>query len=133
MPAIWLRHPYKGYKGYKQLLPNGRMYICVYRNNKDRTLISLARYRLSVKLGRRLKPNEEADHIDENFTNDSFSNLQILTPYKNKAKYIKLNPAIPNQFICENCKTTFVFRKDGKHHRFCSRRCIGLFGFNKTK
>jgi predicted Zn-ribbon and HTH transcriptional regulator len=129
VPPIKLRHPYKGYRGYKQRLPDGRMYICAYLSEDDRTLISLARYRLSVKLGRKLKGNEEADHIDENKANDSYANLQLLSHAENVAKHIKLSgkTARPIFFKCKNCGNEFSRFKRGKKYIFCSRKCIGLY------
>ena len=53
-------------------------------NKKDRTSTSYARYLFSVKLGRRLSSTEEVDHIDNNKLNDELSNLQVLSPEKNR-------------------------------------------------
>ena len=71
----------------------------VYVNNEGRRLIKFikdkkhikgmayARYLLSVKLGRFLTDDEQVDHIDNDKTNDSIDNLQILTPKANTDKY----------------------------------------------
>ena len=42
---------------------------------------------MCVKLGRYLQPGEEVDHIDNDKTNDSIDNLQILTGEENIRKY----------------------------------------------
>lgn len=87
-----LKHPYKGYIGYKVFhRKENRFYVCMV-NKKDRLkrkTISLARYKMSVFLGRKLLPTEHVDHIDGNKTNDKLNNLQILTQKQNNLKSIK--------------------------------------------
>lgn len=46
----------------------------------------LARIKLEVKLGRRLRRNETVDHKDEDKTNDRYANLQCLSLAQNCAK-----------------------------------------------
>ena len=76
----------------------------VYVNNEGRRLIKFlkdkkhikgmayARYLLSVKLGRFLTDDEQADHIDNDKTNDALDNLQLLTRAQNTAKYLATVP-----------------------------------------
>lgn len=37
-------------------------------------------------------------------------------------------PAKPNKWVCLNCGINFT-RKAGPKPKFCSRRCIGLYGY----
>lgn len=46
----------------------------------------LARVRLEIKIGRKLRKGETVDHKDEDKTNDSYANVQLLTLEANAAK-----------------------------------------------
>lgn len=66
-----LRHPYGGWLGYKQKHADGRRRMFMYNPlSGKRRSITLARYRMSVMLGRKLRKDEEVDHKDDDFTND---------------------------------------------------------------
>ena len=93
--------------------------------------MSLARYMMSVHLGRILEKNEHVDHIDNNKNNDIISNLQILTQKANNEKYSKLHPKKQTEMICPVCGNTFMmdnrflpFRKNPT----CSKSC----GYKKS-
>ena len=73
-------------RGYLQESKDGRKYVVLYNSNKDRSVTSYARYLMAVKIGRYLTDEEEVDHKDEDKTNDSLDNLQILTGHENKVK-----------------------------------------------
>ncbi len=64
---------------------DGRKIVILYDGRK-RSARQLAKVKLEVKLGRRLYWDEEVDHIDEDPTNDKFSNLQALTKSENASK-----------------------------------------------
>jgi hypothetical protein len=86
---IELEEPFKSLyrKGYLQLFPNGRKYIHLYNSDKDRTLISYARYMLSVKYGYLVSDDVDADHKDNDFTNDNIDNIQSLSKVENIRKH----------------------------------------------
>lgn len=94
---------------------------------------SLARYKLSVHLGRILEKWEQVDHIDGNKTNDSLDNLQILTIAENnrKARREQGTVGIPIELICSHCHKLFRRPKNQYNHKancgqtrfFCSREC----------
>ena len=85
---IKLENPYKErYKfGYVVMNRENRKHIILYNSNKDRTTTSLARYLMSVKLGYLVPETYEVDHKDNDKTNDSIDNLQLLTQTENKIK-----------------------------------------------
>jgi hypothetical protein len=106
---------------------------CVYHKRLDRymvslysktyrTTISLAKYRLSIKLGRILSRHEEVDHIDNDKLNDDVDNLQILSRKANQDKSVRCK--------CEVCGKIFdrrygqvIWKNNVSKPRFCSRSC----------
>lgn len=85
---IQLELPYKDdWKfGYLVTNPEKRKTIILFNNNKQRSSVSYARYLMACKLKRYLSPEEQVDHIDNDKTNDTLSNLQILTGTENIRK-----------------------------------------------
>lgn len=133
-------------KGYLQLHPNGRRYVCLYNNRKDRSIISYARYLMSVSLGRFLKAEEHVDHKDDDYSNDSIDNLQILSQAENNAKKRENELRFSGMkaywviLTCPVCNGDFVKRtrvfiraqKEGKILT-CSRACSAAnIGFGST-
>jgi hypothetical protein len=122
---------YEGYKIYGPYLSKqGRRVIVLYKSSSERTSISYARYLLSLKIGRELRDNEEADHIDGNKLNDHPNNLQILTRLENNRKdrqrtYVKLT--------CPQCHAVFARERRQTHiikggrPTCCSRSCAGKY------
>ena len=88
---IELQEPYKSiWKcGYIVTNKENRKNVILYNSNNDRSTVSYARYLMSVYLGRFLDKDEEVDHIDNDKTNDSFNNLQILSKIENIRKSSK--------------------------------------------
>lgn len=127
---IELLEPFKSKWTYGYLVTNSenRKNVVLYNSESDRTTISYARYLLSIKLGRFLTDNEEADHRDDNKTNDDLGNLQILTPRENKIKQ-SLNRIINRSFTCPICKKEFSLtgrelgRRRNKTEPVCSKNC----------
>ena len=76
---------------YAYIITNkeNRKIVCLYCDNNTRKTISYARYLMSIKLGRELTDEETVDHIDNDKTNDSMDNIQILTIDENINKYIE--------------------------------------------
>ena len=86
--------PFTGLWKHAYVVKNkeNRNMVCLVNDAKDRTTMALARYRMSVKLGRMLRDDEQVDHIDNDKTNDSIDNLQILSKRDNIAKYQDTKP-----------------------------------------
>lgn len=111
----------------------GRWFYLLERPDGTKTSTSVARYNLAVKLGRLLAPNEQADHIDGDKTNDSPDNLQILSAAENNAK-AREQLGITAGYVmleCPECFKVFERRRHkthlGKGGAFtaCSRVCAG--------
>lgn len=142
MKARQCKSPFDNYHGYKQVHSNGRTYVYLWNRKTDkRKLISLARYRMSVKLGRFLSRHEHVDHKDEDKTNDRIKNLQILTPAQNNRKTVALNGRAQRQVTlrCPICKIKFcrlehrVKTKIARGHKpTCSRSCGAKYGHSSA-
>lgn len=75
--AVWGPYPCR----------DGRQRIDIKpKSSKHSTTHQLARVLMEIKLGRRLSGNETVDHIDNDKTNDSSENLQVLTRAENAKK-----------------------------------------------
>lgn len=73
--------------GYIVTNTENRRNVCLVNSEQDRTTISYARYLMCVKLGYILSSEYEVDHIDDDKTNDSIGNLQVLTKKENLQKF----------------------------------------------
>jgi hypothetical protein len=133
MKAFPLAHPFSKFVGYNQTI-RGRNYIYMWNRSSDkRSLISKARYELSVKEGRVLTKEEEADHVDNNPLNDLNSNLQILSPADNKRKQkLAKNGRILSHTDqkCSICNSVFRFYKI---KQTCSKPCLSKLKSKKQK
>ena len=113
--------------GYLYTNSENRKMVQLYnKNTQQRSGTSYARYLLSVKHGRYLTENEEADHINTDKTNDSIENLQILTIEEHKEKSSNERNGITYvSFVCETCKNEVVREKRNiGSGRFCSPECV---------
>lgn len=71
---------------------------------------------MCVKLGRMLRSNEHVDHIDNDKTNDSIDNLQILSRKENLRKYADTLTSKPRvKYICPFCQKVFDTRHGNSH------------------
>lgn len=107
-----LEYPYNTKWNTGYIVTNGenRKHVCLVGDN-TRSSTSLARYMVSVNLGRFLTEHEHVDHIDHDKTNDIISNLQILSPAENKAKENKRRGRLVAEIRCPACSTIFIKRK----------------------
>jgi hypothetical protein len=118
---------------------DGRKRMVLYYADQSTSSVAYARVLLSVKLGRLLTDDEEADHKNNDNTDDRIDNLQVLTREENLLKerwhYI-VNVQELYGFVCANCETPFLIThrdlmnklnqtKDGL--AFCSRRCSAQY------
>ena len=113
---------------------DGRKHAVIVKEDGTRTTKSWPRIVMESHLGRDLLPEETVDHIDNDFTNDSIENLQLLSLRDNVIKEQQRHPAKYVQLVCKYCGNTFSKRealekydrevriKDGP---FCSKSCVG--------
>lgn len=129
---------YKVYGPYKR--NDGRMHVCLVHNeNKSRKTVSYPRYRIECILGRILNENEEVHHKDNDETNNSDDNFQIVNGTAHKSHHGKLNlKYIPEEWTCYYCEkkwwatTRQISQRLSKQKQgkalvgpFCSRSCQG--------
>ena len=119
---------------------DGRQHVILYRDGV-RTTVSYPKYLLEQKLGRKLESHETCDHIDNDPTNNSLDNLQVLSRADNIRKQAALTPMELGTFTCPVCNCSFTRPmcdvrgnlKKNKSGPYCSRSCAGKGGhpFNK--
>ena len=128
-------YPYNEYRLYIVWHEKEGRYYAQFKHlgTGKRHCISLARYRMAVKLGRVLEKWEQVDHIDNDKTNDSIDNLQILTRLENNRKAAKYDGRDKKILvICPICKVPFKVRRyrlKDDNIPCCSRAC----GFEKIR
>ena len=88
---IELKPPYcYDYKsGYLIDGSENRKMVVLIANDDSKHCTSYARYLIAVNRGSYLNEDETVDHIDENKTNDSIENLQILSRKDNVKKHVE--------------------------------------------
>lgn len=100
--------------------------------------MTFVRYIMQISLGRILNHNEQVDHINNDKSDDSVNNLQILTSSENSKKYRNYKNICSEQInlTCPICNTQFSRRKTSVEHLLrnnkvltCSRKC----GYVKAK
>lgn len=108
---------------------DNRRTVTLFNSSKDRSSVQYARYLLAVQLGRFLTEDEEADHIDDDKTNDSIENLRVLSCKEHRLKSTVFLKGVC--YICgkEILKKKSELRPSYKHDLLakglltCSRKC----------
>lgn len=124
MKAKRCLYPYDEYVGYLQLRKDGRTQVNL-RNpiTGKRSLVLLSRYRMSVHLGRHLNATEQVDHIDEDFTNDSLENLQILSERENREKSLRFRHGMIIAQTEQKCAVCGMGFFSDRLRKICSIEC----------
>lgn len=114
---IELEYPYNERWCYGYIVTNGedRKTVVLFNTNDDRSSTAYARYKLAVSIGRFLTTNEQADHIDDDKTNDDISNLQILSRSENIRKQSRKVGRTMVEYKCPICESRFMKRKSNSH------------------
>lgn len=117
MSKITLEYPYNQDWKHGYVVTNGenRKNVILYNSHDDRSTTSYARYLYSVNKGRYLSDTEHVDHIDNDKTNDSIENLQILTLEQNSAKEGKRRGRVLVEMVCPSCSSPFTRRMGNTH------------------
>lgn len=115
------------------LRKDGRKHIVLWNKDVGRKTLSYPKALMECHLQRRLEGNETVDHKDEDFTNDDFSNLRVITRSKNSSRSaIKRFPIFGNCCMCniyfELSAGQIAKRAKKIAGPFCSRKCSGEYG-----
>ncbi len=106
--------------GYVRQDKSGRRRLDLVSSSKERTTISYARYLWLINYGD-IPEGYEVDHIDDDCSNDSLDNLQLLSKSDNAKK------SSPSQTFlnktCPICDKEFTTRKGLDKTICCSRSC----------
>lgn len=123
--------PFEEYSAYLNFHSKmGRWQVCLVSSKSRRTIL-YSKYIMSVHLGRMLLPHEEVDHIDGDKTNDSLSNLEIVSRSENIRRNAARRTKSLVTLICPVCLTSFTREKRKTHlskggkTTYCSRSCVG--------
>lgn len=111
---------------------DGRKHVIVYDGVTRRT-VSYPKWLMEQHLGRFLNDDETVDHIDRDFTNNTISNLQILTRSKHASLDAKRVKKVT--VSCIECGVSMVREpkrlhenaSNGKAGPFC-KSCAGRYG-----
>jgi hypothetical protein len=148
MARIVLEYPYSEFykAGYLRVNRENRktLYLVEHGGTRVTSSTAYARYVLAIHLKRFLEEYEQADHIDNDKTNDDISNLQILSLADNIKKSAK-KPSLIN-LICSYCNVQFTRRKNAvsiliggtkkdsnTDLTFCSHSCSGNYYASQRK
>lgn len=114
-------------KAYLRVSPiDGRARLDLVNSETHRTTTAYARYLLAVKLGRYLSEDEEADHINNDCSNDDLDNLQVLSVEEHKAKTKAfVEGRNYTTCVCAYCQKEFQreVRNIKNNKNLCSRSC----------
>lgn len=118
---------------------DGRQHVIIVNDDGSRRTVSYPKYLMEQHLGRELHPDlETIHHKDEDFTNNEFSNLEILT----RVEHAKIDALHRDKMlgICVWCNKEFELSKNQINTRakskagpFCSRSCSGKYGADVQK
>ena len=108
---------------------DGRSRIFLKWPDGKSTTISYAKFLMEKKLNRYLSYNEEVHHIDENPTNDSIENLEVLKRSEHKKRHIKGRAMITTKCSCcsKEIKRELRYIRKGQINIFCSKKCSGKY------
>lgn len=114
---------------------DGRQHVIAIYTDGSRRTISYPKYLMEQHLGRELDPDEETiDHIDNNFTNNDFDNLRIISRSQHisednkRARLVKITCVWCGKKAMKKASTLHKNSKGGYAGPFCSKHCSGQYG-----
>lgn len=117
--------------------PDGRKQVGIIDKHTNKyTFVLYSKYVYESTTGEKVPPSMTIDHIDQDTTNDDFSNLRIISRSDNaKRSVIRLEakeftcPLCGKKFILEGRKLNDVYNsrivKNVKSGPYCSKSCAG--------
>ncbi len=128
---------YPNYKVYGPYTRKDKRKIVVLACGRHYLRLAYAKFLIQEHIGRVLNVDEEVDHKDEDKTNDSLDNLQVL-PRKVHQSLTDVGDDTYD-FECMFCQKHMVLtrkqytnmlyrRRNGQVAPFCSHKCVGLYG-----
>lgn len=108
----------------------------MYGDGSKRT-VSYPKYLMEQHLNRELEHDEIVHHIDGDFTNNAFENLEVLTRTNHAIHHGKDNIAKYLHYVCGICNEAFSIEASKVKHNqntlnragpFCSKKCAGRYG-----
>lgn len=131
---IELAEPYKSFYrvAYYRKDKRGRARVDLINSRADRTTVAYARYLVETSRKEFLESGYEVDHIDEDCSNDSLSNLQVLTREAHLLKTANAKKGRAySRLVCPHCRVEFTretrFVTSSNKNYFCSSRCNANF------
>ena len=117
------------YGPYVDKKQNRKIRVLRNKQTKQITTLSNARYLLSLKEGRWLGKDEEADHINGDPSDDRIENLRILSPEENKAPFNATRETPISVETCSTCGAQVAKKKRdigkyGGYNRYCNQTCF---------
>lgn len=104
---------------------------------ETKKVVSYPRLLMEEKLGRKLNPDEQIHHIDENPLNNDINNLEIMKIGEHQRKHAPLK-YFDKLTTCVWCGKEMIWtaKQQRDHHGncpsidkpFCSKSCIGKYG-----
>ena len=132
-----LEHSTDEYRCYTNLnKKDGRLRCVLVYKDGHKENISYPKLLMEEKLGRKLLPNEQIHHIDENPLNNNLDNLELTTLGEHQRMHSK---NIEYEETCIWCSKKFIVnKKRHRNHRkdkeyCCGRICSGKYGAYKRK
>jgi len=126
-PRYECEYPFTGY--YTFTLNRGRRSVIIHGFKEKRIKINYSKYLMCVKEKRILDPYEHVHHIDEDKTNDTIDNLEILL-HPNHSKIHSPDFGMMN-IICAGCGIGFEIKVSKYRDRIkrslnlhCSAECF---------
>jgi hypothetical protein len=106
---------------------DGRQHVVLVHTDGSKQTVSYPKFLMEERLGRALDPTEVVHHIDHDFRNNSYSNLQILRRADHARDHAKC--CDPIRFVCPLCGKRFelVGRRLSKHKANRAKGCVGPF------
>lgn len=108
----------------------GRWQVClVHKETRARTTILFSKFIMSVACARRLRHDEQVDHLNGDRTDDSLANLEIVTAAENKARHSAKIKRTMVACVCHFCGCHFqrekrqVIYKTSRRY-YCQKSCL---------